>query len=347
MGYSAILFGDAFRRAGGQAYYSLERNPEFGAVISSLVDLAGLGDIVKVVIGPSDQSLRRLHGNRLLSKVDLMFLDHYKPAYLFDLKLSEELQLVQPGTVLAADNVIKPGNPPYLEYVRSTTADKKAALAANGKVDVDFDDRYSKQYEKREGKAKLDEDVKGNPSLVYKSELINSFEPTGVPVCATLAPNAGVTWILMTLAGRHRSHQMRRQGMTGQGDATMEPVTTSYEYANVTMMLSIAMQIRRMNWSIKSISTKRHGTPKAFSLHFIPHAARTPMCQPFESHLFPKLPTCETFHSAFALLPLRNAILPKCSVRVQRESENGSSEKDVLTRVHWRLQRGPERGGEA
>jgi catechol O-methyltransferase len=39
----------------------------------------------------------------------MMFLDHYKPAYTTDLKLCEELGLIHKGTVLAADNVIKPG----------------------------------------------------------------------------------------------------------------------------------------------------------------------------------------------------------------------------------------------
>lgn len=148
-----------------------------------MIDLAGLSDIVKVVIGPSDKSLRRLHQEKQVGKIDLMFLDHYKPAYLYDLKLSEELQLVQVGTVLAADNVIKPGNPPYLEYVRSSVGEKKTALEKSGtKPDLEFDDKYSKMYEKREGKETFDEDVKGDPSLVYESRLINSFEPTGVPV---------------------------------------------------------------------------------------------------------------------------------------------------------------------
>ena len=155
-------------------------------MISSLVDLAGLSDIVKVIIGPSDSSLRRLHREKRFSKIDLMFLDHYKPAYLYDTKLSEELGLIQLGTVLAADNVIKPGNPPYLEYVRASVEDKKAALQdkSRGKPDLEFDDKYSKMYEKREGKEKFDEDVKGVPTMVYQSELIKSFEPTGVPVRA-------------------------------------------------------------------------------------------------------------------------------------------------------------------
>ena len=37
------------RKAGGKRYWSLERDPVFGAVIQSLVSLAGLSDVIKVL----------------------------------------------------------------------------------------------------------------------------------------------------------------------------------------------------------------------------------------------------------------------------------------------------------
>lgn len=184
VGYSCILFGAAVRAAGGKRYWSLERNPEFAAVISSLVDLAGLGDIVKVVVGRSDTSIRRLQSSGALQHIDMMFLDHYKPAYTTDLKLCEELKLISPGSVLAADNVIEPGNPPYLEYVRSTCDEKRQASkgnAANG-VNGRFADKTANQYKSREGQEKLDETRIGNPNLVYESQLVNSYEPDGAQV---------------------------------------------------------------------------------------------------------------------------------------------------------------------
>ncbi|KAH9907728.1 S-adenosyl-L-methionine-dependent methyltransferase [Xylariomycetidae sp. FL2044] len=158
VGYSAIAFGAAVREAGGKRYYSLEKNPEFGAVIAMLVDLAGLGDVVKVVVGTSSDSIRRLAKQGTLKHVDLLFLDHYKPAYTKDLKLCEELGLVGPGSVYAADNVVKPGNPPYLEYVRSTTAEKKQRLSSADKSEP-----------------------AGNPNLVYESKFVEGWEPSGVP----------------------------------------------------------------------------------------------------------------------------------------------------------------------
>lgn len=187
VGYSALLFGDAVRKAGGRRYFSLERNPEFAAVIMSLVDLAGLSDVVKVVVGSSADSLKRLHSEGL-QHIDLMFLDHWKPLYVSDLKLCEHLQLVSPGTVLAGDNVIKPGNPPYLEYVRSTVEQKRKGINTETKADSSTFGKNADMYRKREGVEDANTKIKGNPNLIYESRLMNSFEPTGEPVCSHAQP---------------------------------------------------------------------------------------------------------------------------------------------------------------
>ncbi|KAK4096850.1 hypothetical protein N658DRAFT_518967 [Parathielavia hyrcaniae] len=183
VGYSCILFADAVRRAGGEQYFTLERDPVFGAIIMALVDLAGLADFVTVVIGSSDPSIRRLHSQNLLKHIDILFLDHYKPAYTADLKRCEELRLVTPGSVLAADNVIKPGNPPYLEYVRSTVSEKRKS-AGGGEhepaLGARFPDATAKQYAGRQDAERL-VSARGNPNLVYESRLVKSFEPTGIP----------------------------------------------------------------------------------------------------------------------------------------------------------------------
>ena len=185
VGYSCILFGDAMRKAGGERYFSLERDPAFAAVIMSLVDLAGLSDLVKVIVGSSDESIARLASTGELKHIDLMFLDHYKPAYTTDLKLCEELGLIKKGSVLAADNVIKPGNPPYLKYVRSNVEEKMKEAGESGATNLSgIAETNVKMYEKRYGTAKFSES-KGNPKLVYKSKLVNSYEPTGVPVSPT------------------------------------------------------------------------------------------------------------------------------------------------------------------
>lgn len=181
VGYSTILFGQAVRNAGGQRYWCLERSPEFAAVIMALIDLSGLSDTVKVIVGPSDESIHRLHSSGALQNIDMMFMDHYKPAYVTDLKLCEELKLITPGTVLTADNVIEPGNPPYLKYVRSTCEQKRNVtkeVKVNG-AEENFPDRTANQYKRPE---KLNHSLLGDPNLIYQSRLEHSFEPTGEPV---------------------------------------------------------------------------------------------------------------------------------------------------------------------
>lgn len=111
-----------------------------------------------------------------------MFLDHYKPAYLSDLKLCESLGLVKEGSWLVADNVITPGNPPYLGYVRASVDEKRALLqqrgdrASGGAVTEQFPDRSAKQYGSIEA---IESDAEGNPNLVYESRLVMSYEPSG------------------------------------------------------------------------------------------------------------------------------------------------------------------------
>ena len=182
-GYSTILFADALREAGGEKYYSLERNAKFAQNIRAIVQFAGLSDIVEVVVGPSNDGIKQLHHTGKIKHIDMMFLDHYKPAYTTDLKLCESMGLISKGTVLAADNVIAPGNPPYLKYVRSSVQDKRAALMQESKQDTEnFPGFSAAQYGKVEV---LSTDARGNPNLIYQSELVDSFEPTGVPVSST------------------------------------------------------------------------------------------------------------------------------------------------------------------
>lgn len=79
--------------------------------------------------------------------------------------------------------MIKPGNPPYLEYVRSTVAEKREKFKKSTGSDIDqFGDRHKHQYKVREGDEVLDSDVHGNPSFIYKSKLVDGWEPSGVPV---------------------------------------------------------------------------------------------------------------------------------------------------------------------
>lgn len=131
--------------------------------IRTLVALAGLDDIVEVVVGQSSESIKTMFGIQTAgNKVDMLFLDHHKPMYIQDLKICESLGVVGQGTVLVADNVIYPGNPQYLKYVRSSVEEKRTAFSQE-----------------------VEESQMGNPNLEYKSELKESFEPSGEPVSSS------------------------------------------------------------------------------------------------------------------------------------------------------------------
>jgi catechol O-methyltransferase len=163
VGYSALLFASTpeFLSNPNRRYISIEQNPVFASIIAAFVKLAGLDSFVRVVVGQSSTALPELEVDR----IDMLFLDHYKPAYTPDLKLCEMLQLVRGGTVLVADNVLKPGNPRYLEYVRMSV-EEKVVMA------------------KKVGDGKEGDEMMGNPKLIYESRYVESFEPTGILVCS-------------------------------------------------------------------------------------------------------------------------------------------------------------------
>ena len=158
VGYSAILFGDAVRR--------------WAAVANMLIELAGLRDFVHVLVGRSDVTLDKLYRSGDVKTIELLFIDHYKPAYLTDLKLCEHHGMIVPGSVLAADNVLYPGNPPYLEYVRSTVEQKREAAKEGPSKGYNTEGMRERTVQSfmPEGDVPFLETV-GNPNIVYQSEL--------------------------------------------------------------------------------------------------------------------------------------------------------------------------------
>jgi catechol O-methyltransferase len=126
LGYSAILFADTLRAVfpEGEMFHvwSLEFEPRFAAIAEKLIDLAGLSAHVSIVVGPADQTLKRLHGTAELTHIDLLFLDHVEKLYKSDFVLCRSLGLLKEGAVAVADNVVIPGAPEYRDYVRSDPA---------------------------------------------------------------------------------------------------------------------------------------------------------------------------------------------------------------------------------
>lgn len=118
-GYSAVRMGRLL--APGARLLTIELNPDYAAITQRMLDFAGLQDRVTVVVGASQDIIPQLKKKYDVDTLDMVFLDHWKDRYLPDTRLLEECGLLRKGTVLLADNVICPGAPEFLAYVRGNS----------------------------------------------------------------------------------------------------------------------------------------------------------------------------------------------------------------------------------
>lgn len=121
IGYSALRFGHLLKQLhpnGEAKYYSIEYGLHYADCIREMVKFAGLDDVVTVFQGAAERIIPQLR-DLGVPRVDAVFLDHVKELYLHDLIRLEGSGVLKKGSVLIADNVIYPGAPDYLQYVRS------------------------------------------------------------------------------------------------------------------------------------------------------------------------------------------------------------------------------------
>ncbi|WRT66054.1 uncharacterized protein IL334_003006 [Kwoniella shivajii] len=174
-------------------YISLEKSEVYATTARGGFELAGVDKVIKVLVGSSTPNIKTLREKLNMPrplKFDMVFLDHLKPLYTIDIKVLEEEGLVGPGTTLVADNVVKPGNPAYLSWVRATPAQKRQSLAAprltaqppvtpnpavedwetafcHGPID---ETRWAP--DEAEGFT-----AEGDPNLIYTSEMLDGWDP--------------------------------------------------------------------------------------------------------------------------------------------------------------------------
>lgn len=102
---------------------SVEASAANAEIARAIIEHAGLSDRVQVLvgkIGDDGATLRRLAIDHEFSAgaLDFLFLDHWKEAYLTDLKSLLDAGWLHPGTIVVADNVKVPGAPAYLRFMR-------------------------------------------------------------------------------------------------------------------------------------------------------------------------------------------------------------------------------------
>ncbi|KAH8899829.1 S-adenosyl-L-methionine-dependent methyltransferase [Thozetella sp. PMI_491] len=110
--------------------YTFELDPKMAQIARDLIKLAGLEDVVTIVVGPAAESLKQLHADGKVSpgKVDMAFIDHWEEHYKPDLQLCEQLKLFHVGSIVIADNTDMPGAPDYLEYVKKGGSGESGAV---------------------------------------------------------------------------------------------------------------------------------------------------------------------------------------------------------------------------
>ncbi|XP_069503610.1 catechol O-methyltransferase-like isoform X5 [Ambystoma mexicanum] len=118
-GYSAVRIGKLL--GPGARLISLEMNPAYAKVAKQVISFAGMDRQIEVLVGSTTELIPQLKKKLDIDTFDMIFLDHWKQSYLPDTKLLEECGLLRKGTVLLADNVICPGAPEYLQYVRNSS----------------------------------------------------------------------------------------------------------------------------------------------------------------------------------------------------------------------------------
>ena len=104
--------------------WSIELNPANADIARRIWNHAGVGERVNVVVGSlgdGGQTVARLDGEHNFSdgRLDFVFIDHDKAAYLHDLQRILDCRWLHPGSVVVADNVRLPGAPKYRAYMQA------------------------------------------------------------------------------------------------------------------------------------------------------------------------------------------------------------------------------------
>eukprot|EP00455_Lapot_gusevi_P018109 TRINITY_DN1981_c0_g6_i1.p1 TRINITY_DN1981_c0_g6~~TRINITY_DN1981_c0_g6_i1.p1 ORF type:complete len:258 (+),score=84.50 TRINITY_DN1981_c0_g6_i1:58-831(+) len=119
-GYSAIRL--ARNLPDNSQVYSFEVSHLYAAIATKIIEFAGYSNKVKVIVGSSTDLLSRCSEEFKIDHIDVLFIDHWKELYLPDIKHVETLNLLRPGSVVIADNIICPGAPDYRAYMEQNQA---------------------------------------------------------------------------------------------------------------------------------------------------------------------------------------------------------------------------------
>lgn len=118
-GYSAITMLANMDKPDSKVYTIDPDGELVKNVTKKIIKKAGLSDRVVFLTGYSNDMIERLQIYFASVKFDLVFLDHDKKSYYPDLLIAEKHNVLNPGAVLVADNVIVFKINDYLDYVQN------------------------------------------------------------------------------------------------------------------------------------------------------------------------------------------------------------------------------------
>uniref|UniRef100_A0A8C8S2X6 catechol O-methyltransferase n=1 Tax=Pelusios castaneus TaxID=367368 RepID=A0A8C8S2X6_9SAUR len=116
-GYSAVRIARLLQP--NACLLTIEFNPDYAAIAKQMIEFAGLQEKVKILEGPSEAIIPQLKKKHEVDTLDFVFLDHWKERYKPDTILLLECGLLRKGSVILADNVIVPGAPEFIQYIRN------------------------------------------------------------------------------------------------------------------------------------------------------------------------------------------------------------------------------------
>ncbi|KAG8455939.1 hypothetical protein GDO86_001946 [Hymenochirus boettgeri] len=116
-GYSSVRISRLLKP--GARVFTVEMNSDYAAIAKKIIEFAGLKDKVQILEGSTSDIIPQLKKKFEVNTLDLVFVDHWKDKYKQDTQLLEKCSLLKRGSVVVADNVIVPGAPDFLEYVRT------------------------------------------------------------------------------------------------------------------------------------------------------------------------------------------------------------------------------------
>ncbi|RXM94319.1 Transmembrane O-methyltransferase [Acipenser ruthenus] len=118
-GYSAVRIARGLPL--GARLYSVEMDECNATIAEKVIRLAGFDDdTVELIVSPSEEVIPQLRERFGIERLDFVFMDHWKRCYLRDLQLLEGSGLLGKGSIILADNIIFPGAPHFLRYVKSS-----------------------------------------------------------------------------------------------------------------------------------------------------------------------------------------------------------------------------------